>query len=146
MTDFFTTPDGTRLAYDITGQGKPLLCLAGLTRNRADFDHVLPHLAGARVVRMDYRGRGDSAWASPATYSVLQEAQDALALLDHLDLPRVAVLGTSRGGLIGMLLAHLARPRLTGLCLNDVGPVIERAGLEPRLTKASRNGSAGTET
>ena len=129
MTDFFAATDGTRLAYDLQGSGPPLMCLPGLTRTMADFDYVLPNLT-ARVIRMDYRGRGQSGWSGSASYTVLQEAQDALALLDHLGIARVAVLGTSRGGLIGMLMAHLAPGRLTGLCLNDVGPVIERAGLE----------------
>lgn len=138
MTQFFHTPDGTRLAYDVHGTGIPLLCLAGLTRNRSDFDYVLPHI-NAQVIRMDYRGRGASDWAAPATYTVLQEAQDALALLDHLALPQTAILGTSRGGLIAMLLAHLAKPRLLGLCLNDIGPKIERAGLDRISTYVGRN-------
>jgi pimeloyl-ACP methyl ester carboxylesterase len=129
MTQYFTAPDGTRLAYLVQGSGTPLLCLPGLTRTMADFDYVLPHLTGL-VIRMDYRGRGGSGWSGAASYTLLQEAQDALALLDHLGVQRAAVLGTSRGGLIGMLLAATARPRLLGLCLNDVGPVIERAGLE----------------
>jgi pimeloyl-ACP methyl ester carboxylesterase len=129
MTQFFTTQDGTRLAYDLHGAGPALLCLPGLTRNRADFDYILPHLP-ARIIRMDYRGRGASDWTGAATYTVAQEARDALALLDHLGLPQVAILGTSRGGLIAMLLAALAKPRLTGICLNDIGPRIERAGLE----------------
>jgi pimeloyl-ACP methyl ester carboxylesterase len=129
MTQYFTTHDGTRLAYDITGRGTPLLCLAGLTRNRSDFTYVRPHL-DAQVICMDYRGRGASDWADPATYTAVVEARDALALLDHLGIERAAVLGTSRGGLIGMLLAHLAKPRLLGLCLNDIGPKINRAGLE----------------
>ena len=126
MTEFFTALDGTRLAFARQGHGTPLLCLTGLTRNMADFDYVLPHLAAVQVIRMDYRGRGASVWSGTASYTVLQEAQDALALLDHLGIARAAVLGTSRGGLIGMLLAHLAKPRLLGLCLNDVGPVVER--------------------
>ncbi len=130
MSKHFTTTDGLRLAYDIQGSGTPLLCLAGLTRNMADFDYALPHLAGVQVIRMDYRGRGASDWAAPATYTVLQEAQDALALLDHLGIPAAAILGTSRGGLIGMLIAAMAKPRLLGLCLNDIGPAIDRAGLE----------------
>ena len=129
MTQFFTAADGTKLAYDLQGSGPPLLCLPGLTRTMADFDYVLPHLP-ARVIRMDYRGRGQSGWSGAATYTVLQEAQDALALLDHLGVAQAAILGTSRGGLIGVLLAHLAPGRLSGLCLNDVGPVLVRAGLE----------------
>ncbi len=141
MTQHFTTPDGTRLAYAVQGSGVPLLCLPGLTRTMADFEYVLPHLP-CRVIRMDYRGRGGSDWTGAVSYTVLQEAQDALALLDHLGIDRFAVLGTSRGGLIGMLLAVLAKPRLRGLCLNDVGPVIERAGLDRIANYVGRNPAA----
>ena len=109
----------------------------------ADFDYALPHLAGVQVIRMDYRGRGASDWAAPASYTVLQEAQDALALLDHLGVAKAAILGTSRGGLIGMVLGQLAKPRLTGLCLNDIGPVIERAGLQRIGQYVGRNPAAG---
>ena len=132
MNRFFTTSDGARLGFDVTGTGTPLLCLPGLTRNRHDFDYVLPHLTGqgiGQVIRMDYRGRGASDWTGPATYTVLQEAQDALALLDHLGIAQTALLGTSRGGLIAMLLAVIAKDRLTGICLNDIGAQVERAGL-----------------
>ena len=142
MSQFFTSPDGTKLAYDVHGSGKPLLCLPGLTRTMADFDYVLPQLSGAQVIRMDYRGRGASDWAAPASYTILQEALDALSLLDHLGTPQVAVLGTSRGGLIGLVLAQLARPRLLGLCLNDIGPLIERAGLERLATYVGRDPTA----
>ena len=124
----FTAPDGTRLHYADAGSGLPVLALAGLTRNGRDFDHVAPHL-DCRLIRLDYRGRGQSDWADPATYTVPVEAQDALALLDHLGLEKVAILGTSRGGLIGMMLAATAHDRLLGLALNDIGPVIDPAGL-----------------
>lgn len=125
----FTAADGARLSYRDEGAGLPLLCLAGLTRNGLDFDYLAPHMGGVRLIRPDYRGRGWSAWTGPASYTVGREAADALALLDHLGLARAAVLGTSRGGIIGMVLAATARDRLLGLCLNDIGPVIEPAGL-----------------
>ncbi|WP_136634494.1 alpha/beta fold hydrolase [Pseudooceanicola onchidii] len=125
----FPAADGTRIHYTDTGEGIPLLCLSGLTRNGRDFDFVAPHLADMRLICMDYRGRGQSDWADFKTYDVGVEAQDVLALLDHLGLDRVAVLGTSRGGLIAMVLAALAKDRLIGIALNDVGPVIEPAGL-----------------
>ncbi|VDC31342.1 alpha/beta fold hydrolase [Pseudogemmobacter humi] len=128
-TQFFTAADGARLAWLDQGAGLPVLCLAGLTRGKEDFDPALPALTGARVIRMDYRGRGESAFTSAASYTPAQEAADALALLDHLGVARAAVLGTSRGGLIGMLLAAHAKDRLLGLCLNDIGPVVERDGL-----------------
>ncbi|MDZ4093778.1 MAG: alpha/beta hydrolase [Paracoccaceae bacterium] len=130
MTAHFTTSDGTRIAYRDEGHGTPLLCLAGLTRSMTDFDYLAPHLPPCRLIRMDYRGRGASQWTGAATYTLPVEARDALALLDHLGVVRAAILGTSRGGLIGMLLAAMAHDRLLGLCLNDVGPEIHRPGLE----------------
>ena len=140
----FTAPDGTRLAFRDEGAGLPVLCLCGLTRTMADFDYVMPALAGHRVVRMDYRGRGESDWTGADTYTVPIEAADALALLDHLGIARAAILGTSRGGLIGMYLAAVARDRLLGLCLNDVGPVIHRPGLERIKDYVGRNPAART--
>lgn len=129
----FNAADGTRLAYRDEGEGLPLLCLAGLTRDGRDFDYLAPHLVPAkavRLIRLDSRGRGGSAHADPASYTLPNESRDALALLDHLGIDRAAVLGTSRGGLIAMGLASFAKGRLRGVCLNDVGPVVEPAGLE----------------
>jgi len=127
----FRVEDGTMLAFRDEGDGVPLLALAGLTRDGRDFDYLARRLrSGVRLIRLDSRGRGGSQWADPATYAVPLEARDALALLDHLNVPRAAILGSSRGGLIGMVIAASARHRLLGLCLNDVGPVLERAGLE----------------
>lgn len=139
MTLFFNAADGAQLAYSDEGAGLPLLCLPGLTRTMADFDYLRPHLPPVRLIRMDYRGRGQSAWTGAATYTVPQEAQDALALLDHLGVARAAILGTSRGGLIGMLLAALAKPRLVGLALNDIGPEIHRPGLTRIFDYVGRN-------
>lgn len=126
----FKAKDGTRLAYRDQGAGPPVLALAGMTRDGRDFDYLAPHLAGVRLVRLDSRGRGGSQWTGAATYTVPQEAQDALALLDHLGLEKAAVIGTSRGGFLGMVMAATAPQRLAGLCLNDIGPVVERAGVE----------------
>ena len=125
----FAAPDGARLWFTDEGRGLPLLALPGLTRNGGDFDHLAPHLAGVRLIRLDARGRGGSDRTGPQTYAVPVEAADALALLDHLGLARAAVLGTSRGGIVAMMMAHRAKDRLLGVALNDVGPVIERAGL-----------------
>ena len=132
----FTAADGLSLHYTDTGEheggdGRPILCLAGLTRNSGDFRFVLPFLAGYRVIRMDYRGRGQSDVPDdPASYSVPQEAQDAIALLDHLDVAKATILGTSRGGLIAMLLAATTPERLNGAILNDIGPELATGGLD----------------
>lgn len=126
----FRAENGAELAYRDQGEGLPLLALAGLTRDGRDFDYLARHLRGVRLIRLDSRGRGGSDWTGADSYTVPQEARDALALLDHLGVGRAAIIGSSRGGLIAMVLAALAHPRLAGVCLNDVGPVLERAGLE----------------
>jgi pimeloyl-ACP methyl ester carboxylesterase len=141
----FTASDGAGIAYTDEGQGPALLCLSGLTRNSSDFDYMLPHLPqGWRVIRMDYRGRGASDWTGAATYTVPREGKDAVELLDHLGIGQAAVLGTSRGGLIGMFLAATARDRLAGLCLNDVGPRLDMAGLARIKDYVGRNPAART--
>lgn len=144
MTQFFTASDGARIAYRDEGAGLPLLCLSGLTRTMADFDYLIPHLPPVRLIRMDYRGRGQSAWTGAATYTVPVEGRDALELLDHLGVTQAAVLGTSRGGLVAMLLAAVARPRLLGIAFNDIGPVIEKPGLERIFDYLGRNPAAKT--
>ncbi|TFL20042.1 alpha/beta fold hydrolase [Jannaschia formosa] len=130
----FRSSDNLRLWYEDQGEGDgpPILCLSGLTRNSTDFDYVLPYLLGEnRVIRLDYRGRGKSQRAPDwKTYTIPTEARDVLELLAHLDVPRVAILGTSRGGLIAMSLALMARDRLAGVCLVDIGPVIAETGME----------------
>ena len=146
MTDTprFPAEDGALLAYRDEGQGLPLLCLPGLTRAMSDFDYLIPHLPPLRLIRMDYRGRGASDRTGAATYTVEQEAKDALRLLDHLGVAKAAILGTSRGGLIGMVLGAVARHRVLGLCLNDVGPEIARDGLARISDYVGRNPAGGT--
>jgi pimeloyl-ACP methyl ester carboxylesterase len=126
----FTTSDGLSLHYTDEGAGLPLLCLAGLTRDGRDFDFVAPHLDGLRLIRMDYRGRGQSDWGDHTTYQVPIEARDAVELMDHLGIRKAAVLGTSRGGLIAMVLAATVKDRLLGVALNDIGPEIDPQGIE----------------
>lgn len=136
----FTTSDGQSLHYTDEGAGLPVICLAGLTRNGSDFDYVLPTLQGARVIRPDYRGRGQSVWATDfTTYNIPREAQDVLELMDHLGLDKAAFLGTSRGGLISLTLAALARDRMLGVCFVDIGPVIETGGLDVIMGFLGRN-------
>jgi pimeloyl-ACP methyl ester carboxylesterase len=132
----YSAQDGLRLQYrdygDPLSPDVPVLCLAGLTRNAHDYHRIATRLAVTRrVVCPDYRGRGRSAydpnWRNyhPASY-----VADILHLLVAANLHRVVVVGTSLGGLLAMGLA-VARPSaLAGLVLNDVGPVIDRSGLD----------------
>ena len=133
MTERFTARDGRRLAYlDSGGPGPAVLCLAGLTRNHRDFDALARHLAPRyRVIRLDARGRGGSEHAEEPLreYNVPVETEDARDLLAHLGLGRVAVIGTSRGGIVGMSLAAGGPGTVSALVLNDVGAAIEGAGL-----------------
>ncbi|MBO9448753.1 alpha/beta hydrolase [Tropicibacter sp. R16_0] len=129
MADF-TTSDGISIHYSDIGSGQPLLCLAGLTRCERDFSHLAPHVTDLRMITMDYRGRGQSEYDPDyMNYNVMREGQDAIELLDHLGLERVTLLGTSRGGLIAMTLAATQPQRLSGVILNDVGPVVSAEGI-----------------
>jgi pimeloyl-ACP methyl ester carboxylesterase len=115
--------------------GRPLLCLPGLTRNGRDFHSIAGMLAAhpthpRPVYCLDYRGRGRSQWDKDwRNYSAYVELLDVASFLTLEDLSDIAILGTSRGGIIAMLLAVM-RPQAIGcLALNDVGPVIETSGL-----------------
>jgi pimeloyl-ACP methyl ester carboxylesterase len=136
----FTTFDGLKLHYWDESEGQPVLCLPGLTRTGNDFNEMAPHLSDVRLIRLDSRGRGDSDWdPNPMNYAVPVEAKDALALLDHLGVDKVTAFGTSRGGMVSMMIAAMAKPRLAGVLLNDVGPELDRADLQAIVDGLGRN-------
>ena len=112
--------------------GLTVLCLPGLTRNSRDFEALAPHLAARyRVVCPDLRGRGLSArdpqWRNyhPGTYIA-----DLQRLLQALELERVAIIGTSLGGLLGMMLGAASPQCVAGLVLNDIGPEVDPRGID----------------
>ncbi|HYJ53346.1 MAG TPA: alpha/beta hydrolase [Allosphingosinicella sp.] len=132
---YWWSNDGLRLHYrDYAGDASrpPILCIPGLTRNARDFEGVAERLAGKwRVICVELRGRGDSAYAKdPMSYTPLTYLQDMEALIAELKLGRFVLFGTSLGGLITMLLAASGRERIAGALLNDIGPVMEKRGLE----------------
>lgn len=131
---FYTAADGLKLFYrDYPGPpgALPVLCLPGLTRNSADFENLALHLQDRhRVLTPDMRGRGRSEYAKdPATYTPLVYVQDMARLLRHAGIARAAVIGTSLGGLMAMLMAGLMRHRLAAVVLNDVGPALDANGI-----------------
>ena len=132
---FVTSADGVVLhARDhgsVEGGLTPVLCLPGLTRNAKDFEAVAARLAPyRRVISPDFRGRGLSGHApDPQTYRPDVELADTLVVLDHLGVQRVAVIGTSRGGIVAMIMAAKALDRLSGVLFNDIGPRLDTAGL-----------------
>jgi pimeloyl-ACP methyl ester carboxylesterase len=130
----FTNDDGLDLyARDYPNPDAQLtvLCLHGLTRNSADFADLAAALQpDLRVVAMDQRGRGRSAYdPDPSRYALPTYVKDAFAMMDHLALERVAIIGTSMGGLMAMFMTAQQPARISGVVLNDVGPVVEAAGL-----------------
>ncbi|MDX2234470.1 MAG: alpha/beta hydrolase [Hyphomonadaceae bacterium] len=125
--------------------GAPVLCLHGLTRNSRDFSVVAPRIAalGRRAIVMDVRGRGRSDWdPQPARYQPMTYMQDALRVLDDLRVDRAVWLGTSMGGLITMAAAATAPTRLAGAILNDIGAVIDGAGLRRIAAYVGKGGPA----
>jgi pimeloyl-ACP methyl ester carboxylesterase len=109
-----------------------VVCVHGLTRNASDFDDLASALAGEgwRVVCPDVVGRGDSDRLSdPAGYSVPQYAADMAVLIARLGVERVHWVGTSMGGLIGLVLAAQGGTPLVSLVLNDIGPIVPKEAL-----------------
>ncbi|MBB5516968.1 pimeloyl-ACP methyl ester carboxylesterase [Rubricella aquisinus] len=143
---YFETSDGLSLAYDDQGAGHPVLCLAGLTRNMADFEPLMAARAdAARFIRLDARGRGASDRAADfMTYDVAVEARDAVELLNHLGIERAMIVGTSRGGLQAMVIAASLPQRLSAVLLNDIGPEIAGGGLDVIMQYLGRRPAAKT--
>jgi len=139
---FFSASDGLKLHAADYGRSNPatrdrlpVVCLPGLTRNTRDFDDLARLLASdpktpRRVVSFDYRGRGQSGWdKDPSRYNITVEAEDVLSGMAALGLEHANFIGTSRGGLIMHVLAATRPGVMAAGVLNDIGPVIEGAGL-----------------
>ncbi|MCB2066258.1 MAG: alpha/beta hydrolase [Erythrobacter sp.] len=121
----------TLFARDYGGTGKPVLMMHGLTRNSGDFEGLAQHLAGQyRLVVPDQRGRGLSDYDPvPGNYRPDTYAKDMFALLASLDIERPALIGTSMGGLMAMVMNAMAPESFPAIAFNDVGPVLDPAGL-----------------
>jgi len=138
-SQFVTTHDGLKLHVRAFGSrpacGPPIVCLPGLARTCADFDPLATALSRGReppchVVALDYRGRGRSERdRNPANYNLATELADLLAVITALDLDPAVFVGTSRGGILAMLLAAARPTAIAGVVLNDIGSVIEVQGL-----------------
>jgi pimeloyl-ACP methyl ester carboxylesterase len=135
---FVTAQDGLKLHVREWGRraapALPVVCLPGLARTVADFEPLAAALAGSkaprRVLALDSRGRGRSQYdRNPANYNLKVELADLVAVLTALGISQAVFVGSSRGGILAMLLG-VARPSvIAGCVLNDIGPVIEPQGL-----------------
>ena len=134
---YWMSDEGLRLHYrDYPASEKaaarpPIVCIPGLTRNARDFEGVAARLAGEwRLICIDLRGRGESAYARNAmSYVPPVYLGDLETLFTQLKLHRFVLFGTSLGGLMTMLIALRDSRRIAAALLNDVGPDLEPQGL-----------------
>jgi len=141
---FWWSNDGLRLHYrdyaaglHVSKDRPPIICLPGLTRNARDFEPIADVFREHwRIIALDFRGRGQSAYAKDSmTYVPLTYVQDLEALFAELDISEFIALGTSLGGIVSMLssatLSTSSTPRkMVGAIINDIGPDIDPRGLE----------------
>ena len=136
---FVTALDGLKLHVrdygPRHGAATPVVCLPGLTRNVRDFHELAlffaRHRAQARrVLAISSRGRGQSEHdPDPAHYDPVIEARDALDVMTACNCDEAILIGTSRGGILAMIMAVMRPAALKAVVLNDIGPVIEADGL-----------------
>ncbi|MBX2809414.1 MAG: alpha/beta hydrolase [Cellvibrionaceae bacterium] len=109
-----------------------IICVHGLTRISHDFDVLAKKLSKTyRIICPDIAGRGNSDWfGNRETYNIAQYCADINTLIAHLNVDKVHFIGTSMGGIIGMILSAMAHTPIESLILNDVGPDIKRRELQ----------------
>lgn len=133
-----------RIAYVEWGDpasDRVALCVHGLSRQGRDFDRLAAHLAarGWRVICPDLVGRGQSDWLrDPEEYNLPQYTVDMTVLIARLGVKKVTWIGTSLGGLIGMVVAGQADTPVSKLIVNDIGPFLPWQALH-RLASSVRN-------
>ena len=135
---FVSAQDGLRLHVREYGArraaGLPVVCLPGITRTAADFAELAPALAAAplrrRVIVIESRGRGLSEYDSnPDNYNLAVELGDVFSVLTALAIGPAVFVGSSRGGILTMLLGAAHPTAIAGAVLHDIGPVVEARGL-----------------
>jgi len=145
----YPSHDGLSLYYRDYGSGDDVVvCLPGLTHNSKDFEDLAGHLVGAwRVLTPDLRGRGRSDYdPNPANYNAGTYARDIWRLLDILGIRQVALIGTSLGGLVSLIMAYQQPKRLRGVVINDMGPDVPRAAVQRILKYVGRTAPAADWT
>jgi pimeloyl-ACP methyl ester carboxylesterase len=135
---FVTAQDGLRLHVreygPRAGSALPVVCLPGLARTVADFTMLATALAthhpAHRVVAIDSRGRGRSDYdRNPENYNLAVELGDVVTVLTALGIGPALFVGSSRGGILTMLLGVAHPTAIAGAVLHDIGPAIEPKGL-----------------
>ncbi|NVK18079.1 MAG: alpha/beta hydrolase [Methylocystaceae bacterium] len=123
-------------------RGRPILCLAGLTRNSKDFAEIAQEICemGRRVVCLDYRGRGQSDYDEDwSNYDPKVYVSDIFSICTALNLHGCTFIGTSLGGLLTMAMAVVAPGLVHSVVLNDVGPDLNEEGLQKIIAYTQDN-------
>lgn len=137
--------NGMQLHFDTHGDGEPLLWLHGGLGQGADWQYIFNEPPPKyRLIAPDLRGHGRSTGAA-ATYSFRQSALDAFALLDHLQIGRVKVIGLSGGGITALHMATIQPARVAAMIVisapaafPEQAKAIQRAFTEAMLGEAER--------
>lgn len=132
---FFILPDSRKLAIYEWGDKNSkdiILCVHGLTRNARDFDFLAEYFSGKyRIIAIDVAGRGKSDWLIDKTaYHNFTYAQDINYFLQTIIDKNIFWVGTSMGGLIGMIIATFPNNQIKKLIINDIGAFIKGAALK----------------
>jgi esterase len=120
--------NGLRLRYLEWGRpdALPVICVHGYTSSAEAFNALARRIQDrARIIAMDVRGHGESAWSPDGAYQYSDQAGDLAALIDQLGIERFVLIGTSMGGIIAMAYAAQHAERLRALAINDIGPDVE---------------------
>lgn len=139
--------NGLRLNYLDWGNADapPMVCVHGYTGSAESFNAFARHLRGRyRVLAPDVRGHGDSEWSPEGAYQYADQVADLAGFVDALGLGRLALVGTSMGGLIAMTYAGGHADRLTHLVINDIGPDVEAGSARITQSVGARPDSFGS--
>ena len=113
------------------GNDRVVVCVHGLTRNGRDFDALARALPDFRVICPDMPGRGRSDWLrDPNDYNFVTYVGALTALVARAGVPKVSWVGTSMGGLLGIVMAGQPESPVSRLVVNDIGPYVEPAAIE----------------
>jgi len=114
--------NGVQIHYEVHGSGEPLLWLHGFSGSGADWKHLIPEPpAGYQLIAPDLRGHGASSQPAGA-YLHRESAQDMLAILDHLAIEQVKIIGLSGGGIVGLHMSTAAPSRVAALVAVSAPP------------------------
>jgi len=149
--DRFITVNGLRIHYLEWGSADkpPLIMLHGIGRVARTFDHIAPHFASRyRVLAVDMRGHGDSAWDPKGAYLVEDYVKDIEAIAQQLRLKNIVIWGNSTGGRVAQVFAGLHPELVSAVIAEDVGPERPREiadGMVNRLKQEDERGWASED-